>query len=417
MTIIILSSCNNLLKEKNNRILELKLTNRNNKILSIPNTNNSSFSLISYTDNFSDSNLSKLLNQIPNMRIYVQIEFKKKSSYKKLNKIISYGFNIRNKIFTEYLDKKKTIFYGKYKFLRKISTLKFIKKINILDKYQSEGYYKINFKTEHPINNINYYIYLPNSKNGKKLITKKIYLSGNFNLLRKSITNNLLKVNINSYGKPIKIFSFIKYNVDLTKSLKNHIYICGNISISNYILQMKKNYSNIYKIYTKQSKKIIFNSNVTNIVKQINNYIKINKKYKIITQILNNQINYDYKKKKLFFTGHLVYNNISDMYLNTTSLSQKKIGACPDRSSLEAAILRLSKIATRISTRAGHIYVEIFIPKKGWVTTSLTLNEVPLCVSTNENQSYFIFWKPNFPGRILKWESILYPKALFEESL
>jgi hypothetical protein len=112
-------------------------------------------------------------------------------------------------------------------------------------------------------------------------------------------------------------------------------------------------------------------------------------------------------------TNKTVYTDIKDMYMTTETLSKIKTGTCTERRPMEAAILRKSGIAARTATRSAHIFTEIYIPDTGWISTSPLLNEIPLCESIDEGQSYFIEWTPKSPVRVLHWSGILYPQIIF----
>jgi hypothetical protein len=211
-------------------------------------------------------------------------------------------------------------------------------------------------------------------------------------------------------NKPITLFCNLQYAISLNQILKHHIRVSGDMTIDEYKKVMKSN--DIDTVFTLESPKIQFSSYVSNIATNFNGTNTIAFVWDKLTDILDKDIRYDWNKRSLFFSGRKTYNDIKDMYMTTKELGESKLGACPERSSLEAAVLRHLGISARTTTRLYHIFVEAYLPDITWVTTSGILNEIPLCVSPNHKQSYFVSWEPGHPIK-LKWEGGLYPAVLY----
>ena len=336
------------------------------------------------------------------------IEFKEEFTAKYFKIMNEYGFEFVKKSMNKNFSKKIAIFYVKYQFLKKAKYLSFIKDIYILKSFVAEGYYRLKVIPQENIDKIEFFFHLPYSKPGRKLLMKELSIFRSDGKIENIEEDSILKIYSSlRKEKPLVFFCKFKYFVDLGEMMKHDINVVGHdVFLEDYRKLVNKD--PIYSTFTSFSDKIMKTKYVDKITAKIPKKATLANIWKAITKELNEDIRYDWKKRKLFFSGNLPYVNIEDMYLSTEEIGKRKLGACPERSSLEAAILRNLGIPARTVTRLYHIYVEVYFPKIGWVSTSCNIEEIPLCQSLDEKQSYFVFWKPEHPIR-LKWEGIFYP--------
>ncbi len=376
--------------------------------------------LVSYYEvDFKESELYRKLMKYPSIRIYTLLEFSEAISYKTLYKLERIGFTkIPNLKDEKYLGNFFAVFYTSFNNLKKSFRYSKITNGFILENYTAKGVYKLGIRTDKPKENITFRVSAPFSKTGKEIIAinSRFQQDGDENnLIDKRVDQNegIITTRIHPREK-ITFLSEIKYAVSLKKSLNDSIYLSGKgVYLTDYVQQMEEEHSQLYETFTSYSEKVVPSSYIDSIARQLDRRADLTGIWKQITRILNKDIRYDWKKRDLFFNGNLTYNNIKDMYMTAEELGNKKVGACPERTSLEISLLRQLGIAARSSTRLYHIFTEIYIPKKGWITTSTTLNEIPLCSSKDEKIAYFIDWSPNHPIR-LKWEGYLYPLVITE---
>lgn len=370
--------------------------------------------LIKYNEAlFKTSRIKKHLDLLPDIRLYVLVDFRKFANFKVIQAMEEHGFStIKPK--SEYLNKSLGLFYGKYKSLRNLLRKPYIKGIYILNEFTANGNYTLKVIPEADLDNLQFKFHLPYSKSGRQLMERTFdFIGYSRDAIKEhhSIGDTLLiKMNVRK-KKLIKLFSRVKYKVSLEDLLKQHIRVIGNITVQQYQKEMNGN-EDLAK-FTVFSEKIAVSDYINEVAATISPTNTLNQVWKIITRKLNQDIRYDHDKRFRFFNGMIIYEDIKDMYLTAAQLGEKKIGACPERSSLEAAILRKLGVAARTATRLYHIYTEILMPNDiGWVTTSGLIKEIPLCESKDEKQSYFVSWSPSHPIR-LKWEGGLYPVILY----
>jgi len=127
--------------------------------------------------------------------------------------------------------------------------------------------------------------------------------------------------------------------------------------------------------------------------------------YKRLVEYIRKHIKYNQAKKDQFFGGKSVYHNMAEMYQHPEITLRRKLGACPDTSVLEAALLRAAGVPTRTAGRWGHFYTEVFLPGKGWLSTSVTPTGIPLVVDPDNRHRTLVSWDPPIALQITMWSA------------
>ncbi|BBM88526.1 hypothetical protein COTS27_00207 [Spirochaetota bacterium] len=374
-------------------------------------------SIIKYgSDDFKNSTLRDKLNQVLTIKLYVIVRFHNAIDFPMISRLKRAGFSPLNQFpLSEYIDKKLGVFYVRYhKLLPAVSRLTNIADVYILTQYTARGFYQLGMKSLAVNDNLELQINIPFSKNGRELLYKKNTIAGTTNFSEKASDplKSLVSVPF-AKGQIVTFHSDLSYKIDLEQLVDTHIIVQGkNYTIKPYLATMQEQAPEIHQEFTQFSEKIVPSAYIDSLIRRIDTNAPISDLWKQLTRILDREINYDWQKRDLFFSGNLTYYNIKDMYMTAEELGRKRVGACTERTALEIAVLRKLGIASRAATRLYHIYTEIYIPNAGWTTTSLTLNEIPLNAAADENMSYFVSWEPNHPIR-LKWEGYLYPNIIY----
>ena len=352
----------------------------------------------------------------PKLKVYVLIEFHKNIVPPILDFIYeNYRFKIFKSQYPYYLKTKKKIFKGAFVNLKYLLRYKKIKSIFLLKEYPIKGFYSIRISTRvQPKSSIQFKIFFPKSMKGISFYNFKYKLhKGKNKIIETKKTNHYFIMDAF-----LKKRSFLTYyssfsgKVNVENYLQRSVYAAGkNITLKEYQNWITNQTNENLIIYTNFSDKIDYSDLVEEVKNSVKKEKAISSSVRYIIKKLDREIKYDFKKRKLFFSGNLTYTNIRDMYLKCSELSTKKIGACPEQSSLEIATLRSLGILSRSATRLFHIYAEVYLPKIGWVTTSPELDEIRLIESNDEKQSYFIDWQPNHPIDI-KWNGEIYPEIV-----
>ena len=356
---------------------------------------------------FYRSSLKKYLDKMSYVKIYALIEFKhlqmgkdKSTLYQKAD---WHPVKAHNGAPTTV-----SVYYGRYRNLEVINRFRSVKNIYIPRVYSAKGFYQLDVTPNADRDAITIDVHLPYSRAGKLLQERNVSISID-NYTTKQLQNHLLTIKMPlKKNKTFTMLSHVRYKINLEDLLNSHVLAVGdNITIENYLALMRQT-KYFHHDFTSFSEKIMPSTYINQAIKNISPQNDISFVWQTLTRKLNQDIQYNFKKRELFFSGDITYQNIKDMYMTAQELSKKRVGACPERSSLEASLLRSLGIAARTATRLYHIYTEIYLPNKGWVSTSFSVRGIPLVESNDNKQSYFIYWTPNHPLR-LKWNGYLQP--------
>ncbi len=118
---------------------------------------------------------------------------------------------------------------------------------------------------------------------------------------------------------------------------------------------------------------------------------------------LKDNVRYDHAKRAEFFGGRMVYRNMAEMYQVPELTLERRVGACPDTSVLEAALLRAGGVPARTAGRWGHFYAEVYAPPAGWLSTSVTPTGIPLVKDPGPRHQPFVSWDPPIAVQTTRW--------------
>ncbi|HMA99723.1 MAG TPA: transglutaminase domain-containing protein, partial [Spirochaetota bacterium] len=301
---------------------------------------------------FDNSRLKQHLRQVPGMKVYILACFRETLNYKIMHKIKAMGFvTVGKKSVNEYFENDIGIFYGKYHSLQMIKKLRALKELYLLTKYTAKGYYQLDIRTMQDQEDFVLKIFLPFENAGRKLLLSRPSFNGLGVINFKKKFSNYIKVGMDiEKQRRYTFFCNLRYVVDLPAILSHHIRINGDMTLADY--RSRTGSIPQYQLYTGYAGKIMPSGYVSNIAAGLNMSSNTLKNiWDTIYKRLNEDITYNYRKRYLFFQGKLAYSNIEDMYMTVPELSSSKKGACPERSSLEVAILRDLGIAARTVTR------------------------------------------------------------------
>jgi hypothetical protein len=131
----------------------------------------------------------------------------------------------------------------------------------------------------------------------------------------------------------------------------------------------------------------------------------VRSEYKRLTRFIKNTITYDQQKRDQYFGGRTIYSDMDHMYQDITTTLTLGLGACPDTSLLECAFLRARGIPCRIGGRFGHFFTHVYVPGKGWMSTSVTPTGIPLILAPGPDHIPYQKWRPDIPLRTTQLET------------
>jgi hypothetical protein len=124
-----------------------------------------------------------------------------------------------------------------------------------------------------------------------------------------------------------------------------------------------------------------------------------------LTKSLLNLVQYDKPKRDSYFGGKAVYADLNRMYQEMSTTLVRGKGCCTDTVLLECAFLRARGIPCRTAGRFGHFFSLVYLPGRGWMSTSVTPTAIPLIVSPGPDHVSYQTWTPQIPLRTTHWEA------------
>jgi len=129
------------------------------------------------------------------------------------------------------------------------------------------------------------------------------------------------------------------------------------------------------------------------------------KDYRRLAKFIKRNVAYDKRKRSAYFGGKMVYSDLDFMYQDVDETLNRHSGACPDTVLLECAFLRARGIPCLTAGRFGHFFTVLYVPGRGWMSTSVTLTGIPLIRSPGPDHVPYQKWEPKIPLKTTHWEA------------
>lgn len=127
--------------------------------------------------------------------------------------------------------------------------------------------------------------------------------------------------------------------------------------------------------------------------------------YKRLTEFIKKTVVYDNQKRAAYFGGKMVYPDLDLMYQGVTETLARGSGCCPDTILLECAFMRARGIPCFTAGRFGHFYTVVYVPGRGWMSTSVTPTGIPLIRSPGPDHVPYQKWQPKILLKTTHWEA------------
>jgi hypothetical protein len=129
------------------------------------------------------------------------------------------------------------------------------------------------------------------------------------------------------------------------------------------------------------------------------------KEWRRLEKFIKETVTYNNEKRAAYFNGRMVYADVDMMYQDVTDTLARGSGCCPDTVLLECAFLRARGIPCRTAGRFGHFYSVVYVPGRGWMSTSVTPTGIPLILSSGPDHIPYQNWTPRIPLKTTHWEA------------
>lgn len=137
--------------------------------------------------------------------------------------------------------------------------------------------------------------------------------------------------------------------------------------------------------------------------------------FRRVAKNLLDTVTYNTRKKAEYFGGLSVYSDLDHMYQSPRETLHRGTGCCPDTVLLECSYLRARGIPCRTAGRFGHFFSEVYVPGKGWMSTSVTPTGIPLIVSPSPDHVPYQTWEPSIALRTSRLEARIRIEPLEEQ--
>ena len=129
---------------------------------------------------------------------------------------------------------------------------------------------------------------------------------------------------------------------------------------------------------------------------------RLDERARAVMAYVGKSVKYDHDKRERYFGGRYVYNNSWEMWQGALGTLKRGIGCCPDTAELKVALLRAVGIPARTAVHSGHLYAELYVPDRGWLTDAPMYN-IPLIRSPGADNCAYFSWEPELPVRCVEW--------------
>jgi hypothetical protein len=201
------------------------------------------------------------------------------------------------------------------------------------------------------------------------------------------------------HGQTIKLFVAFRYLVDMSALLDHDLALADQPQDASIPEEIHPFLNSGYKIDASLPQAVAWAA------QEKTDPPHVRSEYRRLTRFLKDTVAYDKKKREQYFGGKAIYYDLDNMYQDTEVTLSRHLGACPDTTLLECAFLRARGIACRTAGRFGHFFSIVYVPGKGWMSTSVTPTGIPLFIAPGPDHVPYQKWEPAIPLKTLLLEA------------
>lgn len=275
----------------------------------------------------------------------------------------------------------------------------------VLERFAMTGIYRVGFRVEAEgySGPLEIEITAPRDGFGRKLIDSEhvVRPSCEKTVTTDSAGNRWVKARFAqvSYGEAIKFSFGFEYHTDMRELLNHDLILAGKPAGTALPPDAQQFLQPGYKINPK------IPSAVAWAARGGSQQPSAQKEYRRLTEFIKRTVAYDKKKRAAYFGGKMVYPDLDLMYQDVGETLARRAGCCPDTILLECAFLRARGVPCLTAGRFGHFYTMLYVPGRGWMSTSVTPTGIPLIRSPGPDHVPYQKWKPKLPLTTTYWEA------------
>jgi hypothetical protein len=348
---------------------------------------------------------SRIVKLKPELKVLVLVEGEHAISLEALSALGELGMVPADRDPALLVGLRRAIFSTRLKRWMNRSTLPDHMRGKLLDRFIMSGIYRIGFRIEKEgyLGPLSLEVTTPRDGFGKRLLFSE-------NLIRPQAptkTYNDLAGNRwfcvdypeVKYGQTIKLFFALRYLVDMAALLDHDLMLVDQLQDAPIPEEIRPFLDSGYKIDARLPQAIAW------AIQGGSGSPNVRLEYQRLTKFLKETVAYDKTKREQYFGGKAIYSDLDEMYQDIKVTLSRRFGACPDTTLLECAFLRARGIPCRIAGRFGHFFSMVYVPGKGWMSTSVTPTGIPLFIAPGPNHVPYQKWKPSIPLKTILLEA------------
>jgi hypothetical protein len=276
---------------------------------------------------------------------------------------------------------------------------------SILERFAMAGFYRVGFEVEgHEYTGpLELQITAPRDGFGKKLIYSDQVVRPACSQIMTvdSAGNRWLKARLDHvrHGESIKFSFGFKYEVNMRKVLDHDLWLSGKPIGTEIPPDVQPFLEPGYKIDPRNPSAKTWAS------RGGPEPPDARYEYWRLSKFIKRNVVYDKRKRAAYFGGKMVYSDLDPMYQDVDETLNRHSGACPDTTPLECAFLRARGIPCLAAGRFGHFFTVLYVPGRGWMSTSVTPTGIPLIRSPGPDLVPYQRWEPKIPLKTTHWEA------------
>jgi hypothetical protein len=276
---------------------------------------------------------------------------------------------------------------------------------NVLERFAMTGIYRVGFKVEARdyTGPLELQITAPRNGFGKKLVYSDpvVRPACSHTMTVDSAGNRWLRARLDyvHYGEPIKFFFGFKYEVNVSKMLDHDLGLSGKPIGTKIPPEVQPFLEPGHKIDPCIPAAQAWAS------RGGPGPPDARKGYRRLRRFIRRNVAYDKRKRAAYFGGQMIYSDLDLMYQDVDETLNRHSGACPDTTPLECAFLRARGIPCLAAGRFGHFFTVLYVPGRGWMSTSVTPTGIPLIRSPGPDLVPYQRWEPKIPLKTTYWEA------------
>ena len=346
-------------------------------------------------------NWSRVAELKPELKVLVLIESERALSLEDLAILGGLGLVSGDRDPALLLGLRRAIFSTRLKRWMNRSPLPDHMKGKLLDRFIMSGIYRIRVRVEREgyLGPLVFEVTTPRESFGRRLLYSE-------NIIRSQASNEpytdpagnrWLRVDYPEvrHGQTIKLFFAFRYLVDMSALLDHDLMLVDQLQNAPIPEEIRPFLNSGYKIDARLPQAVAWATQGKS------GFPNVRSEYRRLKKFLKDTVAYDKKKRDQYFGGKAIYHDLDEMYQDVEVTLSRRLGACPDTTLLECAFLRARGIPGRIAGRFGHFFSIVYVPGKGWMSTSVTPTGIPLFIAPGPDHIPYQKWRPGIPLKTL----------------